>query len=289
MNIPFYHFKRHPFKEVIKNMLLNVKAYYHYITYNNENRQVISPRNYFLVFKDEFKNKLNTDVWRYSQTWGDYHPNHLGMHYDNNGQLAYTSNQGLVLELKRKPRILDGHTIPNAVGLVNTKIGWQYGWFEGWIKLPKGQPYWLAFWLSGLTHWPPEIDIFEAYSHKGPLYDDYLLSDKWLKLPNQKIQPNLHYGVPEDKTYEQYGSFNIPVANVTDRFVQYVCHWEKDFIKIYYDGNLVFECRNPEVLKHYNGPTDQMHIILNHGVWTKGYENPDENPMIIKSIKVYQK
>ena len=108
--------------------------------------------------------------------------------------------------------------------------------------------------------------------------------EKWWKKPNRKIQPNLYFA-----NQDNYRSYDVPVAKCTERFVQYVCHWEKDFIRIYYDGTLVFECTNPKILQHFNGEKDQMFVIFNHGLHQDYPENPDESTMIIRSFSVYQK
>lgn len=45
----------------------------------------------------------------------------------------------------------------------------------------------------------------------------------------------MHWGKTEDNTKQMWGAYDVPVYNATERFVQYVCHWEKEFIRIYYD------------------------------------------------------
>jgi beta-glucanase (GH16 family) len=189
----------------------------------------------------------------------------------------------------RTPSMPEEFTIPVGVGYVSTKKYWQYGWFEAWIQLPEGQSYWPAFWLTGQNGWPPEIDILEAYSQNGPKYEERSLFGIGKKIPYQKIQPNIHYGKTEDGTKKDYGSYDIPVAKCTERFVQYVCHWEENFIKIHYDGILVLEITDQKILKSFNGDNDQMYVIFNHGLHQDFPGNPQESSMIIKSFRVLQK
>lgn len=301
------HIKKHGLKEVFRNSLSSLRSTYQSIFTPNRSGKVNPPSEYQMVFEDEFKTDLNMDLWRYGQPWGDFHPEHLYQYYDLGGKLAYTTPEGLVLELKNTPKtyiksefpperyydiknLPDQFTIPTGIGLVTTKIGWQYGWFETWVKLPEGQAYWPAIWLSGVNSWPPEIDILEAYSETGPKYDGFLLFKKFLKIRDKRIQPNLHYGKVEQGNKDFYGNYDVPVPRCTERFVQYVCHWEKDFIRIYYDGNLILETKNPEVLKWFNGPNDQMMMILQHG--SNRYQpkgSPDESKMIVKSFRVWQR
>ena len=294
---------KHNPKESLLNFIRKMRAHRRAKNYQGEVRSVQQPENYTLVFQDLFNQPLNTEKWRYGMRWGDFHPDALYQYYDTNGTLSYVSTEGLVLELRnipktyikrqlpewrQSPNMPEEFTIPTGVGLVTSNEGWQYGWFEAWIKLPKGQSYWPAFWLSGVNSWPPEIDIFEAYSEQGPDYDGKSLFGK---MKGKRIQPNLHYGVVEEGSKEMYGPYDVPVADCTDRFVQYACHWESDFIKIYYDGALVFETTDPDVLKWYNREKDQMLVIFNHGRM-KDQPNgglPYESAMIIKSFSVWQK
>lgn len=295
---------KHPIKETIKNYINLFRAERHSKKYNGGIRGIFPTPDYKVVFEDKFNNPLNKDKWRYAMPWGDFHPGALHQYYDNDGTLSYVAHEGLVLELRnipktfkksdlpdwrRTPDMPEEFTIPTGVGFVSTKDTWQYGWFEAWIKLPKGQSYWPAFWLSGLNTWPPEIDIFEGYSHLGPRYEGYTFFNRLFKKPNRKIRPNLHYGSTEDGTKDDYKSYDVPVAECTERYVQYVCQWEKDFIRIYYDGVLVMETTDPEVLKWYNKSNAQQYVILNHGLHEDYPNNPDESAMIVKSFKVLQK
>ena len=62
-----------------------------------------------------------------------------------------------------------------------------------------------------------------------------------------------------------------------------------NFIRIYYDGNLVFQCTDKNILKWFNREDVSQYIILNHGLHRAHTNNPQESSMLIKSIKVYQK
>ena len=291
---------KHNLKDTLLNFIRKIKAQLRARDYNGETRSVSLPNGYSQVFLDKFESPLNQENWRYGPGWGDFHPDGLYQYYDTDGTLSYVSPEGLILELRNNPKtyvkselpdwrqtpqLPDKFTIPTGVGYVTSKIGWQYGWFESWVQLPYGQSYWPAFWLSGVNSWPPEIDIFEAYSDQSP---DYAKKHSLGK--TSRIQPNLHYGVVENGTKEMYGPYDVAVADCTNRLVQYVCHWEKDFIRIYYDGGLVFETTDQKILNWYNGEKDQMKIILNHGR-TENQPNglPNESAMIVRSVSVSQK
>lgn len=301
--IPLNHFIKHKLKDVIDNIKYYYKAKKRSDNYNGGMRGAFPPSGYETVFWDDFDGPLDMSEWIYGQVWGDFHPDNLTTHYDVDGTYSYTTDEGLILEIKNAPKkvvksqlpqwrqyeqLPEEFTLPIAVGMVTTKQSWKYGWFEAWIKLPKGTPYWPAFWLSGAYSWPPEIDILEAYSQYGETYES---KTWWGKLRhNHKIQPNIHYGSTTNNTKKMYGSWDVPVAKCTERFVQYACLWEEDRIEIYYDGNMVFKCTDPEILTWFNEENAHQNIIINHG-FHKDYPEiiPNECPMIISSVKVKQR
>jgi hypothetical protein len=275
------------------------KSLFRYLNYREgEKRALTPPENYSTAFEDKFDTDLNESEWRYAMPWGTFHPNSLHQYYDTNGDLSYVNEDGLNLLLRKSPKefvkaeleewqqaphLPERFTIDVGVGHISSRRSWKYGWFEAWVKIPRGQHYWPAFWTCGVDSWPPEIDIFEAYSDKSPLY-----GGGFLNLPNRNLRPNLHYGSVEEGTKDDYGSYNNQVANLTDRFVQYVCHWEEDFIKIYYDGSPVFICTEKNILKWFNEGGNHF-VILNHGLHGDYPENPDESSMLVRSFRVLQK
>lgn len=261
-------------------------------------------KGYKLVWEPDFTKTLNTEEWGFGMPWGDFHPEYLHQYYDNDGTLSYINKDGeLVLELRKRPKswiksklpdwrtsdkMPSEFTIPVGVGFVHTKKSWKYGWFTADIKLPKGQSYWPAFWTASMNSWPPEIDILEAYSEKGPEYEGNTFFGLFKKKGLQH-RPNLHYGKIEDGTKDEYGAWDIPIAASTERFVQYALRWEKDLIEIYYDGIVVFRCTDPEILKWYNKEGSESYLIFNHGLHQDYPDNPNESAMLIKNIQVWQK
>lgn len=291
--------RKRKFLDVLSNLFRQARAFIYFKRINQ--KKILPPEGYKLKFEDYFNEEtLDKSKWRLGQPWGFFHPGNLSQYYDTEGKETYIDKEGLVLELKHRgikieksklspwlqnADLPESFIIPNSVGLVSTLGAWQYGWFSAEIKLPKGKGLWPAFWLGGKYTWPPEIDIFEAYSK---LTEDYQGSLLFMKIPHMRIQPNLHYGIVEDGSKKMWGSYNIPVSDATERFVQYVCHWEKDFIRIYYDGVMVFEVTDKRVLKWFNREEAEQFIIINNGVDDIGI-HPDESKMVIKNVNVYQK
>lgn len=286
-------------KDTISNWVGQIKAFINYST--SGGKPINPPAGYQLKFSDDFNKPLNIVNWRRSHIWGNFHPGNLSQHYDLVGYESYvTPEEGLALELRwrpldvvksdlpdwrQTPDLPERFTIPNAVGLVCSRKSWQWGWFSADIKLPTGRALWPAFWLTGENSWPPEIDILEAYSKLSKDYTDRFF---FKKRPWVSIQPNIHWGVVEEGSKRMWGAYNVPVWRATERWVQYACHWEKDFIRIYYDGVKVFEVTDKRVLEWFNREGAEQFIVLNNGVDDIGTQ-PTESVMLVKNVRVYQK
>jgi hypothetical protein len=135
-----------------------------------------------------------------------------------------------------------------------------------------------SFCLNGVDTWPPEIDVFNGYSGEDGNYSSGLFKNAF-----KKIQPNIHYGSRKDNSTNSWSGYDVFVKDADKRFVQYVCWWERDFIKIYYDGVKVFETYDQKILKYFNQP---MSVIINNGVTDL---NANESSLIIKNFEVWTK
>ena len=70
MDIRWVHFKKHPFKEVIKNLKNLRSAEKRAKNYNGEERKVSVPAGYSPVLSEKFQKKLYVEDWRYGMPWG---------------------------------------------------------------------------------------------------------------------------------------------------------------------------------------------------------------------------
>jgi beta-glucanase (GH16 family) len=297
------------------------------------NKKVVPPSSYNLIFEDTF-DRFNINNWQLAPTYADFQPTNLNQYWQTNfnDNLVTVNDNLLHLGIKYNPKTYflknftwnkeelkhifntsnDEYmwTIPTECGKIYSIPEFLYGWFEASIMLPTGIGYWPAFWLSGAHSWGPEIDIFEAYSFKGIKYPStfgigpFHYNRNWWA-----IETNLHYG---DSTLtngplqmHSTGATCHHIKNTTKRFVQYVCHWTPTYIKIYYDGNLIYKCTNTNILKwfnisfnpdgyesRHNGATYNpgMRILLNHGIDGKmqALPNYDSSDLIVQYIRVYQ-
>lgn len=254
--------------------------------FRNKQDNIISPPEGYELIKEYDLSTLNEDDWNMGPSWGEYHPKFLNTYFDRTGETIKTDTSGIMkIGVKNKPKTFVGDndvqiTIPYVRGRLHSKKKFRYGFFEAMIKLPKGKNLWPAFWLTGAASWPPEIDIFEAYSDESKKYNH----GPYKRI---KIKPNLHYGKVEDNNKEEYGTRCMPVWKAEDRFTHYACLWEKDRIEIYYDGQLAFKCTDLTILKWFNMGHNWMTLIISNnlagGKWTA-----DEAYMEVKDLKVYK-
>lgn len=249
---------------------------------------------YKICFYDDFSNDTIGKNWLRSHEWGFYHPDNLTQYYGLDNDVSFIKDNKMHLLTKKEPLIIsntdntnssDEFTIPYKVGLVRSVESWKYGWFIASIKMPIGKYLWPAFWLTGENAWPPEIDIVECYSDSDSLYSKKLLG---ISKKHWKIQPNVHY--KKLLKNEMWGPYNCPISNMTNEFVEFALNWEKDFIKIFYNGYLVLKITDKKILNFIN--EYKQVIILNNGVNLIGkYDNllADGSDMQINYVKVYQK
>jgi len=244
------------------------------------------PYNYKLIFEDNFLNpELDTTKWRTRQPWGIIHSSYPYQYYDINS--IKINNQGLILEQKYNPTKIthpNGNTYyPDySVGLVSSKESWRYGWFEIKAQLPKGYGLWPAIWLSGLDTWPPEIDIMEGYTRNKTNYNIFPLYFK------KRIQTNIHYSINSINKNIGGKSYCLNIDPI-DNTITYICYWEKEFIYLYYNDNLVRKITDPAILNTFN---QNMYIILNNAIdqeYNKYIPNSQCSKFIVRSIKIYQK
>lgn len=101
------------------------------------------------------------------ERWGSIHPQKPWNWYDPSA-ISITPKNELSLGIHFNPRefFLDGKTVLSqwGIGLVCFEKDFSFGRFKIIAKLPKGAGLWPAFWMYPPVAWPPEIDVFEAYS-----------------------------------------------------------------------------------------------------------------------------
>lgn len=282
-----HHYKQRTLGSNLKNLWLLFLAHLRSFL-ALEGRKLPPPTGYLPVLLDDFK-KIDPQKWNWAQPWGQFHPGQRWWWWPKAGQtpsnIVYATPEGAALELRNYPKefkhskltAAQQAQIPEdwradwAAGLLSSKQSFQWGWFEAEIKLPTEKGQWSAFWLHGLESWPPEIDIFEAYTRKDP--------------DTIRVEPNIHWQSGGGR--KDWGVTRIPLPAPHQRWIQYACHWTPDRIQFFYDGHLVSECTIPEALQANSNP---QWIVLNHGCKDPGATGitPMESVMLVRNLKVYQ-
>ena len=130
--------------------------------------------------------------WLTQEPWGIIHPDKPWNYYDSS---AIEIDKDDVLHLKthynpREIRHGDKVYVPSyGVGLISSLKKFHHGYFEIEAKLPTGYALWPAFWMYG-SPWPPEIDIFEAYTGTR---EDYLHFNIHNPLAYHKVESCIHH------------------------------------------------------------------------------------------------
>ena len=293
-NVPLRHYKNQSIRSNILNIWLRFKAWQRSNRNTSNHLKVQPPSEYTLRMFDPCQ-KFDTNRWRTGHPWGRVHAKQLWRYWPGAGDTPPTPtvsdrNEGLELKVLNYPKTFYKSELPRwqqdaapyewtprwATGLISSKQSWQWGWFEAEIQLPVQRNSWSAFWLMGSESWPPEIDIFEAYTDADP--------------ESIRIEPNLHFGEVGNTKFPKtdFGAPEFQVRGAQQDWIQYACHWTADFIRIYYDGRLVLECTEPAILEQFSAP---QYITINNGCKDPEATGiiPSEGTMKVKNIKVYQK
>jgi len=265
----------HNLKDEIVRWYLDIKMNLRYIFNRKKHGNDLKiPFHYICVFHDDFTDGYS-DNWDNGAQWDlpPYHPGSPTQWYDPDQIIK--NQDGIAMHSVVKPKYFPeiDTTIPNAMGILRTKESWKYGIFRFKAKLPSGKWLWPALWLSGRYSWPPEIDVLEAFSD-----DTYDYSK------GKILTSNVHYGRNGD--HIQFGCYKHRLPNkVTEEFIDYDLWWEKDFIKIYYNGYLVSYVTDKKIL---NDMFEAQRIIIGNGIDTPFNQN-NLTPIIVQSVTVYQK
>lgn len=282
--------------EKFKDKLLSLRNKFLFFVlkrkYGNDTSTILY--GHFLDYEDNFTSmsqKEFYDKYKSSPDWGVYHPNDLQQWYDPAG-ITHDS-EGVKFHITKNTKVVTSYvvdgstkpqenlipvTIPYGVGLCVSKKAFKYGVFEWCIKLPKGAALWPAVWLSCRDSWPPEIDVIEAYSDEKGNY-------------GQELQSNIHFGSNGDN-HTQTGPIEHGYLIDKDEYFIMHLHWEKDFIKIYYNGFLVRKITNKKNLEWFKDVymLNIMNAAIRKAIMGKTtYENMAQEPMIVRYFRYYKR
>lgn len=220
--------------------------------------------------------------WITSERWGQVHPDKSHWWYDESC-VEIDKDNYLHLTTKYNPKyfpeIDKNATI--GVGLVSCTTKFGFGIYSITAKLPKGENLWPAFWMWSWDSWPPEIDVFEAYSDSKGSYLKPRLSKP---LGFWNVQTNVHYKEGDSNKMTGGKTHYFGFKDPSKHFIEYTLIWQKDAIKLYYDNRLVRTITDKNILDQFN--KTKMNVILNNGV-TEDVDrlSPPNSDFIIKKFK----
>jgi beta-glucanase (GH16 family) len=222
---------------------------------------------YKLVWNEEFDN-IDTTIWNFEN---GFKRNHEAQWYQSEN--AFVKDGKLVIEARKEHRINPNYNseskdwrnsrkeIRYSSASLNTaeKKEFLFGRFEIRAKIPVTKGAWPAIWTLGKGYpWPSngEIDIMEYYPVNG----------------TPQILANAAWG--NDKPYNAvWNSKKIPFSHFTDKdpawadkFHIWCMDWDKDYIRIFLDDELLNEISLEKTINGSIGdgtnPFHKPHYIL---------------------------
>lgn len=250
-----------------------------------EDRDIVTPEGYRLVWHDEFNEgtSLGTDWTHEVQPAG----------WVNNELQEYVNGSA---DGKRVTELVDGKLNINCFKASNGKVysgrvyakvatGWTYGYFEARILLPKGKGTWPAFWMMPVNNnyttnpWPScgEIDIMEEVGADPNLVSSSIHCEAYNHTINTQKTQSRNIGTAESEYHV------------------YACEWTENYLKFFVDGTELMTFNNEGTGKRVWPFTYSFYPILNlawGGAWG-GYKGVDENAlpvtMKVDYVRVFQK
>lgn len=221
-----------------------------------------------------------------NRTWivrdGYYHKPNPKVWYDASA-VSIDHNGLLILKTHYNPKQFRPTnetriTINTGSGRVYCEDEFGYGIFEASVKLPIGKELWPAFWIYSWQSWPPEIDIFEAYSNKRENY----VNLQWNPFYIWKVETNVHY--------ELNGNINsiggkrhwFGIKDPARNFIKYRLEWKPDSIKIFHNEFPVRTITDSKILNTIKGST--MKVVLNNSV-LDGINHSPDSEMFVKNFE----
>lgn len=206
-----------------------------------------------------YDNNFNKD-WRIGEEWGNVQDNancFFQLEGDKDNSTIHTDwNVDLLVKPQEFFSTKINKQLHFKAGKIVSRDKFHYGVFKIRAKMPNFKYQWCAIWLCGkvqpYNHIWQEIDIVENYNH-----------NKIKFASSNKIysQPNIHFY--KNGKHKMTSPSSKYIKQPDKRFVDYILHWEKDFIRIYYDNYLVYECTDKSILNQFNEP---MNLIINNAV-----------------------
>jgi beta-glucanase (GH16 family) len=214
--------------------------------------------------------------WITRERWGQIHPAKTVNWYDPSQVIVEDGILKLGCQFNPKEFEIDDPecdydcpppkikvTSPFGIGLVSCTQKFGYGRFEIEAKLPHGQPNaWPAFWMWSWDSWPPEIDVFEAYTNAKGSYFNWNIDALWGRF--WRAATNVHLGKSPNNYNTGAKRHWMGWKDPSKRWVKYAVEWYENKIEIYYNGRSIRKITDQEILSQFHDTT--MNVIINNGI-----------------------
>ena len=220
----------------------------------------------------------------------EIHPGKSHWYYEEDA-VKQTGNNSVELTTLYKPGTEIHHWDGNIYyptygsGIIRSVDEFTYGTFLADIMLPRGLHLWPSFWLTGSKFWPPEIDIFEAYSDKK--------KGKYTEGLHWNIKHNIHYQT-DTSSHEWIHAKGIPYFSLmnkpTKNYNNYKLEWTPNSIKFLVNNHVIRDIDyhdDPEVINGLNR-SPYMYMVFSMEIkkdYTKHELDTLSQPMKIKNFK----
>lgn len=251
------------------------KKIYYFFRKNNK------IKGWILTFFDEFKSySLDSSKWDRGSHYGlRFHPGSIE-HEDeaptewySDDCIEATSTHVKLKAIKKPVETFYNRKkwrIEHQIGMINTSNSFSQknGYFEIKATVPASEGMWPVFWLASSHVWPPEIDVFEIFTGENN--------------GKHKMRSNVH-SADHDRVKIKPTTINLGL-DLSKRPYTYGCEWDCDYIKFYFQDQLIRVVRTPV---DYSFP---MHIVVNNSVDPE-YNGPIEFPnhMSVFYVRAYTK
>lgn len=226
-----------------------------------------------LTFEDPF-DELSISAWGPGTRWISHTPwngDFGGARFSNpSGDFPFAIQDGMLRITAARDEV--GMWRSGLIASVDPKgngFSQQFGYFEMQARLPDGPGVWPAFWLIGKdrSKATAEIDVIEYYGDKPGGYSSTV--HVW------------HRDGKHDSAYSRINAF--ATASPTDMH-RYGVKIDSDFIRMYFDGNLVWKTK---ALPEHRQP---MYVLIDLGIVDGVTKMAAADPsfMFVDYVRAYQ-
>jgi beta-glucanase (GH16 family) len=221
--------------------------------------------------------------WITQERWGQVHPEKKYVWYDENAVIPHNDNE-ISLLARYNPKNFDNIGLSElGIGLISCTNNFDYGRFELEAMLPNLPYSWPAFWMWSWSDWPPEIDVFEAYSDQNGSYKTSLC-DRFFKHIFFNVRTNVHIKNDTTKWDIKDTAHFLSYSDPRKNFNKFCVDWQPDKIEFHYNDRLVRLVDDKNLLTLLNN--HKMNVVINNSCYRPHKDHKTNiSEMRIKNFK----